>query len=103
MEDNAVVERVVALGTGLGVSPLDISSGETYEVLHGLRSVVSVEVDLDGAKSGVHRGNCSVNRHGSIFSYGISQNAHRSLTGEPCLWLSQPTVARWNYGSQKDD
>ncbi len=73
MEDDAVVQGVGGLLAGGGVRPLDLARGEADEVLDGLRCVVAVEVDLDGAVVGVERRDCGVNRHPHILSCADSR------------------------------
>ena len=54
VEDYAVIKALASDGcTGAGVFPLFGSGRETFEVLHGLGSVKTKQVDLDGAVVGV--------------------------------------------------
>lgn len=71
VEDGAVVQRgLYLLFAGLWVNPGLLAGGKTNEVLHGLRGVVTEEVNLDVAEGGVDgrlvRRKCS---HGLILSF----------------------------------
>ena len=93
VEDDAVVQRVARLLAGGGVRPLDLAGREADEVLDGLRGVVAVEVDLDGAVVGVEGRDCGVNRHALILSRVDSSSRHEGFRLPPRF---QPF--RWQDG-----